>query len=399
MVNLEAFWQPSDVTDYAPAWARAVASGEPDIACTPGATYKVNSQVVIDRVMRISGAALFVFDSCGGFKFGPQSSGSRVSEISAQATGTRTLDHHAFHIEGRVDFDGAWAKNFGGDGFHVSAGLTRTPPSNANIGTMQRCWSTGHLGRGFSWTGPDANAWSVVACNSSGCGGDYLHEVGCHSYQQLPCTCIRGTTGLVGGFHDHSFLGNHFHGCHGGNQWPGALGWALDGDSSCGSVVGCYQESSNAILVRKGNTAIGNFGTYHPNSDGLVLDGPRSFGRMTFGNQAAGNAKATVEMGAPRSIDGAVMEFLSALDSYGYSLRRFATGGMGGWWALVRNNQATGAVLAFRGDGKLPGSTTQPAPAELWAPKGLLVGAGKRLVDDAWMAQIEARLAALESAP
>lgn len=393
-MNLDDFIEQGDAGDIALAWDRAMASTAREVSLTPGATYKTARPLVIGRRVAIDGCeANVVATATTGIFVAYGARNPEIHALNVLSNGAKTLKHHGFHFESAAIVSRCWAKAAGGDGFHVSADLSRTPPSNANAGEMHGCLASACGGRGYSWRGGDSNAWLVVKCSASDNAGDYECLESCASWAGGPCGCYRGSTGLVGGFHDHSFLGNHFVGCDTGNLGIGSLAFALDGDSSSGSMHGCYVESSNKVLVRRGNVCIGGNADFAPGSDGFAMRGSRVSGRAVFGNAAAGPVDATIELGGPSGLDGSFAEMRTAVDRYGYSIRRMASGGLNGWTGLMRGNQAAQAVLAWRGDGNAG------APPEVWAPLGIKVGPTQRLVDAAWFDSVTARLAALEAKP
>lgn len=389
-MKLDDFIEQGDAGDIALAWDRAMADTAREIAMSPAAVYKATRPLVVRRQVVIDGDGANLVTTGVGVHVAYGARRPEIHALTIHGTGAKLLGHHGFLFESSAIVHRCWAKAAGGDGFHVSADLSRTPPTNANAGEMHGCLASACGGRGYSWRGGDANAWLVVKCSASDNAGDYEHLGSCAG---SPCDCYRGDTGTVGGFHDHSFLGNHFIGCDTGNLGAGSLAFALDGDSSSGSMHGCYIESSNRVLVMRGNVCVGGNAGFDPRSDGMCIRGGRVTGRAVFGNSAPGPVDATIELGGPAGLDGAVLEMRSAADRYGYSVRRMVSGGLSGWYGLMRANAASQAVLAWKGDGNVG------QPPALWAPLGVRVGPTQRPVDAAWVDSIEARLAALEAKP
>lgn len=355
--------------DFADAWDAATAQAvDGDTLLVPPGAYTSSRPVTLGkRLLVFAWGAVVTFAQCAGLKLASGAARSIVVGLDVRSTSKADITEHGYGIECQARLVWCVARKFGGDGFHVSADINLG--TNANTGTLFGCESTGHGGRGFSWIGGDSNAWTVLACTTSGCAGEYAE---------------RGPAPRVAGFHDRSFLGNRILGCHSGTHDQGALGYWLAGDSSRGVALGCYQESGHAIRVEGSNVAVGNLGALDATGTGFAMTGRTVLGRMTMGAAAA---EATWNAAA------GLLDLRSSLDAYGYALRRETTGPRAGWWVLRRANTAGQDVLALRADGKAQ------APAEVWAPLGVRVGPTQRLVDAALLDSIEARLFALEAKP
>lgn len=362
---LDSYILPGDGDDIAPAWDRAMATTAAVVVATPWKTYEASRTLDIARKVIVVGWLATFFFGAAGFRLLTGSAGSMLFGVEARSVSKASLRSHAFEVATRCALFFCTARKFGGDGFHVAADVTVQPPTNANGGLMVGCDSTGHAGRGFSWRGGDANAWTVIAGTTSACVGDWIDRV---EQDQDVLGSPR-----VGGFHDMSFLGTRIFGSHSGVHTAtgdvSPLGYCMDGDAGSGLIIGCYQEGNTPLMkVRHHNTAIANLGQYTADSDGAIVGGRRLRGRWEFSRADA--IDATLTLGTPGP--GSIGEIKSKLDGYGYGLVREPNPQNPThprWWVVRWGNIAAGTVLAFRAD----------APG-LLAPLGLMLGAQKRLL-------------------
>ena len=91
-------------------------------------------------------------------------------------------------LRARARVENCYARNFATDGFYVTADAVTTVGGNANLFHFAYCDAVYNGRHGFHFLGADANAGTVIACNTIGNGAF--------------------------GFMDASFLGNYFYGCH-----------------------------------------------------------------------------------------------------------------------------------------------------------------------------------------
>ena len=373
---LSQYVQPQDQGDLAPAWDRLMLAvqGDETIVIPPGDYETSRPLDVTQRVLVLAWGATVK---------ARQSTAVRMLARGATIVGLEVLGggkdnpSHGVYVNARSRLVWCTSRNFGRDGFYIVGDVNHQPPTSASISHLIGCESTGHGGRGFSAIGGDANVCLFLGCSTSACDGEYEGR--------------SPNAPRVGGYHDQSFLGCYFVGCHGGVHPTGVLGYCLDGDSSRSLMVGCYQEMGNESHVSHDNVAAWNVGPVSATSTGGVFRGNSIAGKFAF-SALSGQVKAALNF-APTGIDGMLAEVRSALDTHGYALIRETTGPRAGWWALRRANTTGQDVLAWRADAK----TNQPA--QLWAPFGILVGQGKKQITDAWASNIEARLAALEAKP
>lgn len=93
-----------------------------------------------------------------------------------------------FVLRARARLENCFARNFAEDGFMVFADAVSGIGGNANCFHFHNCDAVYNGRHGFHFLGADANAGTIIGCNSSGNGAF--------------------------GFMDASFLGNFFYGCH-----------------------------------------------------------------------------------------------------------------------------------------------------------------------------------------
>lgn len=334
---LDSYIEPQDGTDIAPAWDRAMAdTSAAFIVATPLRVYRASrAMVVTRRVVFFAWLASFL---CSEEAWVFSSGGAMSAFVGAEAASVaRGAGAHGFVFNARAWMMLCAAHNFGGDGFHVEADVVYYG-TNANIGCLIGCASSGCDGRGFSWRGGDSNAWLAVMCHAASCSGRW--------------TNLDGSPGapLVGGFHDQSFLGSRIVACHSGvhkksasNDLP--LGYCMDGDSSFGVLAFSYQEGVEPLVkLRHSNIGIGNLCVYTDDSDGTTVSGRRVRGGLEFSRGDV--IDATLYVGRP--VVGAIAEIRSKLDQYGYSLVREPAPST--QWAIRRANMPSQTVMSLRND-------------------------------------------------
>lgn len=380
---LSQYIQPQDHGDLAPAWDRLMSAAQSDdLVIVPPGEYETSRPLDIVERVHVSAIGVKV-KAKNSAAMRVMAARSSVVGIEVLGGGRTASQSSGVEIRARARLIGCTARNFGFDGFSIVGDVNNNPPTSASISLLLGCESTGHGGRAFVAEGGDANACLFLGCSTSDCIGEFAGR--------LP------GERRVAGYHDRSFLGCYFVGCHGGVHDAGLpaaerpLGYCATKPGSRSVIVGCYQEMSNETLVTGDNVSAWMVGPIAEASTGGVFRGNVIAGRFSF-TSLAGQVKAALNF-SPTNIDGMLAEVRSALDTHGYALIRETVGPRAGWWALRRANTTGQDVLAWRADAK----TNQPA--QLWAPFGVLLGQSKKQINDAWMSSIEARLAALESKP
>lgn len=380
---LSQYIQPQDQGDLAPAWDRLMSAAQSDdLVIVPPGEYETSRPLDIVERVHVSAIGVKV-KAKNSAAMRVMAARSSVVGIEVLGGGRTASQSSGVEIRARARLIGCTARNFGFDGFSIVGDVNNNPPTSASISLLLGCESTGHGGRAFVAEGGDANACLFLGCSTSDCIGEFAGR--------LP------GERRVAGYHDRSFLGCYFVGCHGGVHDAGLpaaerpLGYCATKPGSRSVIVGCYQEMSNETLVTGDNVSAWMVGPIAEASTGGVFRGNVIAGRFSF-TSLAGQVKAALNF-SPTNIDGMLAEVRSALDTHGYALIRETVGPRAGWWALRRANTTGQDVLAWRADAK----TNQPA--QLWAPFGVLLGQSKKQINDAWMSSIEARLAALESKP
>lgn len=381
-ILLSQFIEPGDQGDIVLAWNRAMAAvqgaGE-TIIIQPGEYETSQPLDVSEPVLMIA----------WGVKLKARSSAAvRVTAPRATIVGLEVLgggrtanQSSGFDIRARARLVWCTARNFGLDGFSLVGDVNVQPPTSVSISLLIGCESTGHGGRGFVAQAGDANAILFLGCTSSDCLGEFAGR--------------QPGERRVGGFHDLSFLGSYFLGCHGGvhdKDAPAperALGYCATKPASRSVIAACYQEMSNETLIAGDNVAAWMVGPIAEESTGGVFRGGSILGKFSF-ESILGVVKPRLIF-APNKIDGYLAEIRSALDNHAFALVRDTTGPGSGYWTIKQRNTDAGDVVRLLADAKAN------LPPELWFPLGIFLGASRRKIDDAWVAQLELRLAAIEA--
>lgn len=377
---LESYREANDGDDWAPAWERAMVADESQVSLPKG-TLRFRSPMRFRRNVEAMGCGVFhtslVFTGTpagvvlGAYGADPVWRGddARLSRM--------TIRYDAAGQQPPADCDGIrveapivhlydllvtyWPR----DGIHVTGGVTRVPPSNANLGLHMLVRTGGNGRHGIYFSGGDANAHSLVMCDSSGSKGD--------------------------GIRDESFLGNTMLGCHTATN-TGAS-YVAEGYSQRTTLLGCYAEGDQApARVTRGNLAVNVRAVADPSVQSPRIDG--SSGGVTVSRSTIGDGKVRAQLGSTDP-ESAMDIFAPSAPSDAYRLVARAAGGLKDMWSWTWKGASSLAAFAM--------TTAQHprGPGFPVSPRGMLLGLGpgQRMVDAALVDAIEARLAALEAKP
>lgn len=381
-VLLTQFVQQGDQGDISLAWGRMMSSiqGAAEVIVIPPGDYETSQPLDVSAPVLVIawGASIKARHSAAVRMTAP-----RATIVGLEVLGGGRLNNqsHGFDIRARARLAWCTARNFGLDGFSLIGDVNVQPPTSVSISLLVGCESTGHGGRGFVAQAGDANAILFLGCTSSDCLGEFAGR--------------QPGERRVGGFHDLSFIGSYFIGCHGGvhdKDTPAperALGYCATKAASRSVIAACYQEMSNETLVANDNVAAWCVGPVASESTGGVFRGGSILGKFSF-ESILGVVKPRLVF-SPTKIDGYLAEIRSALDTYAFALVRDTTGAGAGYWTIRQRNTDSGDVVRLLADAKLN------LPPEIWFPLGLLVGPARKPISDAWMTSIEQRISALES--
>lgn len=374
---LSQFIQQGDQGDVSLAWNRAIAAASDDevVVVSPGA-YETSAPLEINKRVHVVGL--------GASIKARSTSAVRITAARASVVGLEALGGGkqnlsiGFDVQARCRLLSCVARNFGKDGFALVGDVHRQPPTSASISLIVGCESTGNRGRGFVVEGGDANACLFLGCSARSCDGEFDGR-------------LDGER-KVGGYHDRSFLGSYFVACHGGEfgvDGDRPLGYCATKPGSRSLIVGCYQEMSNEVLVTGDNVAAWCVGPTAPESTGGVFRGGSVLGRFTF--EALFGVVRPRLVFSPTKIDGYLAEIRSALDDYAFALVRDTTGPGAGYWCVKQANTDARDVIRIRADG------SEKGPPDLWLPLNAFLGPTRKPITDAWLTQVEQRLAAAEA--
>jgi len=180
-------------------------------------------------------------------------------------------------------------------GIWITAGVNRTPPSNANTSRIQDVSLQMTRHAGILMDGPDSNAAAIWAPNIAGaCQADRDSDEG---------RALEEAFGPCGGYVDRSFLGNFAEGGHFAiaSGFPDIL---ITGDSNHGTCFGCYVEGSTPpLLDAQWSQWIGGIGP-RPEGPGFRLDGTRTTSLRVINDMDPDNI-VTVDMGRGAGAGGA----------------------------------------------------------------------------------------------
>lgn len=381
-VLLTQFVEPGDQDDISLAWGRMMSSiqGAPETVIIPPGEYETSQPLDVSAPVLVIawGVSLKARHSAAVRVTSP-----RATIVGLEVLGGGRLNNqsHGFDIRARARLVWCTARNFGLDGFSLVGDVNVQPPTSVSISLLVGCESTGHGGRGFVAQAGDANAILFLGCTSSDCLGEFAGR--------------QPGERRVGGFHDLSFLGSYFLGCHGGvhdKDAPAperALGYCATKPASRSVIAACYQEMSNEMLVQNDNVVAWTVGPVSSESNGGVFRGGSILGKFSF-ESILGAVKPRLIF-APNKIDGYLAEVRSALDNHAFALVRDTTGAGAGYWTIKQRNTDAGDVIRLLADAKAN------LPPELWFPLGIFVGPARKKIDDAWVTQLELRLAAIEA--
>jgi hypothetical protein len=155
-------------------------------------------------------------------------------------------------MEASSHLAGILVVGFEGDGIHIEADVRRTPPTNANQWRIDGGLATGNAGTGLFVRGGDSNAGVALRFSSVG--------------------------NTVANYHDNSFLGNLYIGCHSDGSarsyesgWDYVNGVRTENRNNRNVFLGCYEEDSSIADLGTNTIWIGGQGHALTSGNGSVL--------------------------------------------------------------------------------------------------------------------------------
>lgn len=264
--------------------------------------------------------------------------GSIIEGIALQGSG---LSGHGIALKARATVRECTINGFGGNGIHIDADVTYTPPTNANCWTVEQVRVTNCKGHGLFADGGDVNAGRAVG---------------------LDCTSNGGW-----GVFDSGFLGNTYIACHVAANALGA--YKTDNANARHVFLGCYSEGGQPASAFANPTLI--IGGLH----GAGFTGGQYIGdgRLSpFSVKGINAARAvTYRLG---QFDSAGLDIVAAGDhSHGWSM---------GWWDEASK---TVQFRHARVDSRVPFRLTTDLSTAMLDESGEPIGPGKMVMQGAWV--------------
>jgi hypothetical protein len=184
------------------------------------------------------------------------SEGSVIESIWLEGNGVTNSYCNGFHLRARAVIRNCKATNFGNDGCHIVATFSSTDGyafGNANTFHLENCSFRDNARHGFYCDGADVNAGTIHGCDSSHNGGD--------------------------SFHDSSFLGNTYTGCHADPD--AGYGYVTDNDNSATVFLNCYCEVASLSKGKRRTLFIGGEGISLETGSSAITIGGSSIEGLT----------------------------------------------------------------------------------------------------------------------
>jgi hypothetical protein len=266
---------------------------------------------------------------------------SEVNDVSFHYDGNRSdpfPNAHGIVFEGPARLEEVYVRGFPGDGIHISADHTRTPPTNANAWRITGGKALDNGGHGLFVEGGDANA------------GLALH--------------FRAVNNEKWGIYESSFLGNAYIQCPTSSIRLGAV-HAESQHASC--FFGCYVEagSGGSVEIKAPSVWIGSLSA--PTGTGTILDAGEMKGIWRVRNTLDPNNVVRMDFG---SLNVAATFFSLFVRNSSKAYRLMFNRPKEGWIGLAYPSPSSDCVLAISTEYAAEG------PGELWLPKGFYTGEG-----------------------
>jgi hypothetical protein len=166
--------------------------------------------------------------------------------------GTPNPAAHGILMESSSHLAGVFVNGFEGDGIRIDADVNRTPPSNANQWRIDGGMASSNAGVGLFVRGGDSNAGVALRFSSVG--------------------------NTVANYHDNSFLGNLYVGCHSDGSkrsyesgWDSVNGVRVENRNNHTMFLESYEEDGTVADLGTNTIWIGGQGQAVTSGDGSVL--------------------------------------------------------------------------------------------------------------------------------
>jgi hypothetical protein len=334
----------------------------------PPGTYKLSGRLVIDNTITLegmtnqfpyaTGSAVLQFSADNDGLFlgyytgayanpsGVMGQGITIRNLTIKGTKASGTGHGIF-INTKANIENVYVTGFSGHGVYIYGDA---PNGNANNCLLKNVKAYSNGKSGFYTAGGDSNACLIEICD-----GSYNAEWG---------------------FHDSSFLGNTYIGCHSADNALGA--YKADGPSSRNVFIGCYSESGQPVssidhpsVVIGGLHAAGftDAGTGFVATDGIFSGFTTTKAPVTHQTANAAGTSVTVYSALGSRSQPSANTWGSSDDSAGGEALSWTyndAGSYAGWWSLKHAFSDAKVLMRYPGSVAIASASVNKARA--WAP-------------------------------
>lgn len=271
-----------------------------------------------------------------GFCGGSASGGFTIRDLAlVYPSGPKTTPAIGIFAEAKIHVEGVWIA-YPTIGIHISAGVDRTPKSNANSSRLVSVTTEYTRHAGIRFKGYDSNAHAVIAPNvNTSCMAEGA-EMG----------DLEAEFGDCGGYVDHSFLGASAVAGHFGVA-AGYPDVSIDGGSNRGTCFGCYQEGPDPGYLGAANSMWIGGKSVTPLGSGFHMSGSITT-RLTIRNDQDPLNVVDMRLGRATNTGGAFYGLHHSANSW--ALRsKWAQTLNGGSFLEDVGNVSVGRVRSVRG--------------------------------------------------
>jgi len=306
----------------------------------PSGTYRLREHVIVTAPVILLGdgggatsstASVLWCNGLGGLEFTTGASWFRMESIAVKSK-SKAAAHHGIHQRTQGTISHCSVSGFGGNGLELRGDASES--TNANEWAVEHCQFSGCGGWGFHVSGGDGNAGNMLAC--------------------------RALYNGLGGFHEDSFLGNSYQGCH--TDMNAGPAYKSTKPNSRSLFNGCYAEAGQqANDVRAPSVVVGGiYGNgWTPESNGLRVLSATEISPMQIAN-TLGASRIDTYLGVADTTRTA-FGFKEATNS-GKHHFSYGWGPGGNEWGLVWNNTPgyVGLTVAPEARSVKPGTVGLP---------------------------------------